>query len=144
MVPFIVGGTNILCSTREVSWTLPTMSPPTTFVPFFTVGLKLAQLCATWNLFGEKISAELRDAKDNSIPLTLHEIETIINQTLTDEELSKIKSPISLLGSASVTTAVMVELIDGGYTVFLIRRPNIKQQIKSPYLKKAKFPVAIF
>lgn len=99
------------------------------FEVFQTVGIKFGQLAAIWNVFGEKITQEIAELKDDAEPLSKFEIEKILRETY-----GKRSEQIHLkrvLGSASVKTVVEVTLADGRDAVLMVRRPHIEAQIKS-------------
>ena len=121
------------------------------FEAFTAVGIKLGQIASIfWQENGISQSAidELKELKDHARPLTLAEVYRLMDETLTPEEAAHIKRPVKVLGSASLRTAVLVELTDGREVVMLMQRPHAKEQIESnltrierliPELKKEGF-----
>lgn len=119
------------------------------FEAFTAVGIKLGQLAGIfWDDISENTRAELKELKDNARRLNKAEIYTIMKENLEAHERSRIKRLKKVLGSASLRTAVLVELDDGSEVVMLVQRPHAREQIEAnvkrvqrliPELKKEGF-----
>jgi hypothetical protein len=75
------------------------------------------------------------DLKDNATPLSRATIIELLDQYLPPQERARVKRVVGILGSASVSTAVELELDDGSRAVALIQRPYAREQI----ISNAKF-----
>jgi predicted unusual protein kinase regulating ubiquinone biosynthesis (AarF/ABC1/UbiB family) len=101
------------------------------FEVFQTVGIKLGQLTSIWRIFGDAVAQETALLKDHARPMDKHEILEVLQETLTEEERGRIKHYKGILGSASLKTVVLVELVDGSEAVLMVQRPRVKEQIAS-------------
>lgn len=109
------------------------------FQVFQTVGIKFGQMASVWKVFGDDIAKETADLKDKADPLTKAEIEDVMKELLTPEELAKVDHLEKVLGSASLKTAALVKLKDGRSVVFMVQRPNAAGQIESNIELVGKF-----
>jgi len=108
------------------------------FEAFTAVGIQLGQIASIfWESLSDKAKEELQELKDRARPLSKDEIYGIMDATLTKGERSKIRRLVRVLGSASLRTAVLVELDDGREVVMLVQRPYAREQIAAN-LKRAR------
>lgn len=94
-----------------------------------TVGIKFGQLSSIWNIFGEEVSRQTKNLKDNAGALTKFQIEQIIEKEVASVPALEGIKLIRILGSASVKTVVLIEMPSGEMAVLFVRNPNIKNQI---------------
>ncbi len=111
------------------------------FEIFTGVGVKGGQLTSVFNLLGPEATAELRGLRDRARPLSKYQVERIFENTLTFSERSRIRRTVRVLGSASMKTVVLVELVDGRQVVAMVRAPNVQEQNRSN-IERAKLFVA--
>ncbi len=114
-----------------------------TFEAFGPVGKKAAQMASIWELLDSHLNEQLEDLKDNAKPLSKAEIETILRDTLTDEDYSRIKRVKRVVGSASIKTVVEVELVDGQVVVGMLQSPQAANLIESNIVFAKKFLEAL-
>jgi len=101
------------------------------FEAFKAVGVKTGQQASLWRLMGDAYLGQLGELKDSASPPVKKEIRELIEKNLSPQELGKIKHLKEIKGSASIKTAVLVELADGREVIMYVRRPNAEQQIRS-------------
>ncbi|MGE0616219.1 MAG: AarF/UbiB family protein [Bacteriovoracia bacterium] len=101
------------------------------FEAFGPPGKKGAQFASVWELLDARYRKELEAVKDRAKALTKSEVEEILAKTLTQEELTKIRKVERVVGSASIKTAVLVELHDGRKAVAFLQSPHAELQIKT-------------
>ncbi|OGR48135.1 MAG: hypothetical protein A2X40_05395 [Elusimicrobia bacterium GWC2_65_9] len=101
-----------------------------TFEAFQTVGIKFGQMSSTWKLFGEEIARQTASLKSSARPMSKAEILEVARRELSAEEFAKIRRLKRVIGSASLKTVVIVELVDGREVVMMLRRPRAAEQIE--------------
>jgi len=95
------------------------------------VGIKFGQFSSIWKIFGEAVARETAALKDRAKPLPKAEILEIMRAALEPEERARIKGLKRVLGSASLKTVVLIELVDGSEAVMLVQRAYASEQIES-------------
>lgn len=96
------------------------------FGPF---GIRFAQMVSRWDLFGPEHSAQIEHLKYNAKPLTLKEVESIAQDTLTAAEMDRIDHFIEMKGSGTNRAVVKVRLKGGSTPVMMVQRPFAREQI---------------
>lgn len=101
-----------------------------TFEAFKEAGKKAAQFGSIFELFEDQgTNVELAHFKDSAKPMTKSEIKTILKEELTEGEFSQIRSLVRVLGSASLKTVVLAELVDGRRVAIVIRDPHADDRV---------------
>lgn len=91
------------------------------FEAFGIAGKKTGQKASVMNLFGDEVSAATAEFKNRARPMTRVQVMEALEESLTDAEKKQIKRCVRVLGSASLKTAVEVELVDGRRVALLIQ-----------------------
>lgn len=99
-----------------------------------TLGIKFGQASSIWNLFGEEVSRQTRELKDNAQAMSKAQVEALlgeIQRQRPDSIFSEVVSIDQVLGAASIKTVVMVTMKDGTNAVLAVRNPSIVNQIRT-------------
>jgi hypothetical protein len=106
------------------------------FLLFGALGRKGAQLGASFKLFDEDTNRRADDIKDSAQGMDYLLIRYAYD-SLSIEEQSLLKRPVAILGSASIKTVVLWELVakngDGSpkYVIMALQTPKLKSQLRT-------------
>ncbi|MBL7546073.1 MAG: hypothetical protein JNL11_19795 [Bdellovibrionaceae bacterium] len=110
---------------------------------FSTVGIKFGQMAATWNLFGDDTTEQIKKLYDRATPMTLDEVQDALKKYLPDEEYRRIAKFEKILGGASIKTVVQVKLTNGQTVALMVQRPSAQAQVKENMRLALKFLEAL-
>ncbi|OFZ47527.1 MAG: hypothetical protein A2417_02585 [Bdellovibrionales bacterium RIFOXYC1_FULL_37_79] len=100
------------------------------FDAFKVIGPKAAQTAPDFDFFNKEINSQLDEYKDSTKAMSKYDILKEMDNNLPQKIRAQIKGVKSVLGSASIKTVVLLEMVDGTERVAAFKNPNAVNQIK--------------